>query len=105
MRCLLKFLVLFGDKEMAKCILASDKPLEQKRFGRKVRNFNVKTWAQKCQDIVADGNYLKVRKTILTRSKKVFESISWIQPYSIIKTCNGTHSKSHILSYGIQSLK
>ena len=75
--------MLFGDDEMAKCILASDRPKDQKRFGRKVCNFDAKTWDEKCQDVVADGNYLKVRKLcrVDSNSKKALENINQIKQF------------------------
>ena len=52
--------VLFGDAEMAKAILATDVPLQQKRYGRKVQRYDDKVWNEKCRDIVAEGSYMKV---------------------------------------------
>ncbi|KAL5020937.1 hypothetical protein ScPMuIL_000092 [Solemya velum] len=51
--------ILFGDEEMAKRIMASDSPKTQKAYGRKVSNFNVGVWNNRCVDIVKDGNLAK----------------------------------------------
>lgn len=49
----------FGDERMAMKILKSPSPKEQKRFGKKVKNFNVDFWEVVCKKIVYDGNYAK----------------------------------------------
>lgn len=50
---------LFGDNEMYDAIMRTNNPMEQKKLGRMVRNFNVKVWNEKAQDIVYKGNLLK----------------------------------------------
>lgn len=51
--------VLFGDEEMAEAILKTAKPGEQKKLGRKVRNFNPEVWKQNARKIVFRGNLAK----------------------------------------------
>ena len=50
---------LFGDKAILERILKSSTPLEAKKLGRKVRNFDEKTWKAHRKEIVLNGNYLK----------------------------------------------
>lgn len=56
-----KFAVLFGDEEIAKKILRSDSPKQQKSLGRKVSNFDEKMWNENCREIVRKGNMEKVK--------------------------------------------
>ncbi len=37
--------IMFGDEKMANAIMQSSKPIEQKKFGRQVQNFDAKIWA------------------------------------------------------------
>ncbi|XP_064606261.1 riboflavin biosynthesis protein VVA0006-like [Liolophura sinensis] len=48
--------VLFQDNEMARKIMASKDPVEQKRFGRNVKNFDQAKWNEVCEDIVRKAN-------------------------------------------------
>lgn len=50
---------LFGDEESLKKILRSNTPIEAKKLGRKVRDFQVEIWTQHCYDIVRTGNWYK----------------------------------------------
>ena len=58
---------------MAKLILATDKPREHKRLGRRVKKFDGKAWNEKCEDIVKCGNLAKVNLVLglLGHSKKI----------------------------------
>jgi hypothetical protein len=47
---------LFGDDEVLAQIVASTHPAEAKQLGRKVRNFDDKTWKAACFAIVVEGN-------------------------------------------------
>jgi ribA/ribD-fused uncharacterized protein len=64
--------VLFNDWETAKRILATSKPPDQKKLGRKVRNFDEEVWRQHRFQIVKDGNTAKfvqnspLKKKLLT---------------------------------------
>lgn len=51
--------ILFNDTEIAHQILKTKKPPEQKRLGRKVKNFDGAIWNQNKLKIVEDGNYYK----------------------------------------------
>lgn len=50
---------LFNDDESRKKILACETPKEAKALGRKVQNFDQKTWNNERQQIVFRGNLLK----------------------------------------------
>ena len=54
------YTVLFGDMDTAALILHCDSPREQKALGRKVQNFNEKTWKEECRELVMAGNKAKV---------------------------------------------
>ena len=46
--------------EMAKEILESHDPKEQKAMGRRVKNFDPEVWDKECRGIVKKGNEAKV---------------------------------------------
>jgi len=50
---------LFGDHEIAEAILEADVPGKAKAFGRKVKNFDQKTWDDAAFAIVVAGNHHK----------------------------------------------
>lgn len=50
---------LFGDKEAAAEILATDSPRKQKEIGRRVQGYVDEVWAEKRLAIVSDISYLK----------------------------------------------
>ena len=54
--------MLFGDVEVAKMILETNVPFEQKALGRKVRNFNQQVWDQVKFDIMVVGLYEKFKQ-------------------------------------------
>ena len=49
----------FGEEESLKKILQSNTPIEAKKLGRKVSDFQVEIWTQHCYDIVRTGNLHK----------------------------------------------
>lgn len=51
--------LMFHDYDIAKQIMESEHPREQKALGRKVDNFNKEHWEKYCRDIVYDGNMAK----------------------------------------------
>jgi hypothetical protein len=51
--------VLFGDHPIADEILRNRVPLEIKKLGRQVKNFNSTIWDRNCQEIVYKGNLAK----------------------------------------------
>lgn len=50
---------LFGDEEIAQKILRTSHPRDQKKLGRKVKNFDDATWQANAKEIVYQGNYAK----------------------------------------------
>ena len=50
---------LFNDLEAYKAIMMAEDPKEQKKIGRKVKNFDEKVWNVHAKDIVYQGNYYK----------------------------------------------
>lgn len=50
---------LFKDEQIARQILLTKKPRDQKALGRKVRNFDTTVWNNHCKQIVYDANYAK----------------------------------------------
>jgi ribA/ribD-fused uncharacterized protein len=61
---------LFGDDEIAREILRSNSSIEQKKLGRKVKNFDQAKWEAECKRIVYDGNYAK-----FTQNKDLLEKL------------------------------
>ncbi len=51
--------LFFGDEEVARKIMAADRPDEQKALGRQVRDFSAERWARVCLGIVYKGNLAK----------------------------------------------
>lgn len=47
--------LFFGDEEMAKKIMASNDPREQKAYGRKVKDFDPAKWDEVARDLVYKG--------------------------------------------------
>lgn len=50
---------LFEDEEILQEILSEKSPAKVKKLGRKVRNFDAQTWAERNVDIVTEGNFHK----------------------------------------------
>lgn len=50
---------LFNDQETLKEIMEADYPVEQKRLGRTVKNFDADTWNKVAKEIVYKGCYAK----------------------------------------------
>lgn len=51
--------MLFDDQEIARKILNTESPAEQRALGREIRNFDVDVWNDNALDIVTEGNRLK----------------------------------------------
>lgn len=73
--------ILFGDSEIAELILKTSDPGEQKKLGRKVRNFDNDIWEANCRDIVYRGNYAKftqnehlLKKILMTEGTTLVEA-------------------------------
>lgn len=77
---------LFEDNEMLEKILQAKSPAEAKKFGRQVRNFDLKTWDEQGYDLVVEGNYHKFSqhpdlKAFLTNTgKRVLVEASPVDP-------------------------
>lgn len=73
---------LFGDEVMAKRILETTRPNNQRKYGRKVKNFKKKVWDEHKWDIVKEGNRLKfeqnehLKKKLLETSDKMLVEAS-----------------------------
>jgi ribA/ribD-fused uncharacterized protein len=50
---------MFGDIQILNQIMSTNNPMEQKRLGRLVRNFDPVRWGNKCNSIVYKGNINK----------------------------------------------
>lgn len=51
--------IIFDDDYIAKQILKTSNPKEQKALGRKVSNFDASVWNKVAQHVVYEGNYFK----------------------------------------------
>lgn len=51
--------LLFNDEQTAKLILLKKHPAEQKKLGRKVKNFNKEVWDEHARQIVYEGCFYK----------------------------------------------
>jgi ribA/ribD-fused uncharacterized protein len=51
--------LMFGDFDMAKAIMETNNPREQKAFGRQVKGFERERWETYCREIVYDANVAK----------------------------------------------
>lgn len=72
--------VVFGDNEIADLVMKTSDPKTQKELGRKVKNFDVKTWDNFADDIVFKANYAKftqnpmlLEKILTSGNKKYVE--------------------------------
>lgn len=74
--------VLFGDSDMAECILNAPTPAAAKSLGRKVRNFDQETWRAHRLRIVSEGCFLKfsqceeARRFLLATGERVLVEAS-----------------------------
>lgn len=62
--------ITFGDSEIAKQILETQKPGKQKKLGRLVKNFDSDKWDEIAEDIVYKGNYAK-----FSQNKKIYDEL------------------------------
>lgn len=56
--------LLFNDKETSEEILLEKNPREQKKWGRKIKNFDKVIWEQNCLSIVYKGNLAKFTQNL-----------------------------------------
>lgn len=74
--------LLFKDYKIAELILKTNNPQEQKKLGKKVKNFDQKIWDKYKFKIILRGNYLKftqnekIRKDLLSTKDKVLVEAS-----------------------------
>lgn len=57
----------FGDEESMQKIMETESPMEQKKLGRKVKNFDAEKWRAVCYDIVKRGLREKYRQDEASR--------------------------------------
>lgn len=62
--------LMFHDYDVAKKIMETSNPRDQKALGREVKNFDKDTWEKYCRDIVYDGNVAK-----FTQNKELFAEL------------------------------
>ncbi len=55
---------LFQDEEILEKIINSKSPVEAKKLGRQVRNFDVKKWSKSSYKIVKKGNHFKFEQNL-----------------------------------------
>lgn len=61
--------LLFNDLTVARLIMLSDSPSEQKALGREVENFNMFKWALESDHIVTEANYCKFNQNPELKTK------------------------------------
>ena len=67
----------FNDKEVKNKIIAAHTPDEQKKLGRKVKNYNEADWSNVREDVMLKGSIAKVRQYCSKMYTKVFECFSF----------------------------
>jgi ribA/ribD-fused uncharacterized protein len=60
----------FGDTEIARKVMETESPREQKALGRKVKGFNPDIWGAIARDVVMRGNIAK-----FTQSKRHYDAL------------------------------
>ena len=70
----------FLDEESAKKILATSNPGTAKALGRKVKNFDAKTWSDVCYSIMYRACYLK-----FTQNPGLLNSLLAMQEYELVE--------------------
>jgi ribA/ribD-fused uncharacterized protein len=77
---------LFDDLETLEKILACKSPVDAKKLGREVRNYNEALWLENRYQIVKDGNYHKfdqnknLKSFLLSTSEQVLVEASPVDP-------------------------
>lgn len=64
--------LMFGDFDMAKAIMGTNNPREQKAFGRQVKGFERERWETYCREIVYDANVAKFTQNDDMRDELMF---------------------------------
>lgn len=87
---------LFNDKSAKIAILNTPDPLQAKRIGRKVINFDPKTWDTVAEKHIANGMYLKFsqhpelkEKLLATGTENLLEANPYDNKYGIGRNGNG----------------
>lgn len=81
---------LFNDKVAAESILKETNPLQMKRYGRTVENFDEKVWQEHNERILKNGLYLKftqnpqlLTKLLNTKDATIVEANPYDQTYGV----------------------
>lgn len=74
---------VFNDQDTLKRILDSDSPSEQKKLGRKIKDFDAVEWDKYKFDIVCQGNYLK-----FSQNPQLLNDFLQFKPNVIFVECN-----------------
>ena len=81
---------LFNDKVAAESILNETNPLQMKRYGRTVENFDEKVWQEHNERILKNGLYLKftqnphlLNKLLNTKGATIVEANPYDQTYGV----------------------
>ena len=81
---------LFNDKVAAESILNETNPLQMKRYGRTVENFDEKVWQEHNERILKNGLYLKftqnphlLNKLLDTKGATIVEANPYDQTYGV----------------------
>lgn len=81
---------LFNDKVAAESILKETNPLQMKRYGRTVENFDEKVWQEHNERILKNGLYLKftqnpnlLNKLLNTKGATIVEANPYDQTYGV----------------------
>lgn len=73
--------MLFEDEEVAEMVLKENDPRQHKKLGRKVKNFDQKTWDANCSAIVERGNKAK-----FSQNEELKATILETHPKTIVET-------------------
>ena len=71
---------MFKDNEIAKKIMSTTSPKEQKALGRKVKNFNEGVWNGVAKQIVYSGNRFK-----FTQNKRLLDQLLQSAPKTLVE--------------------
>jgi ribA/ribD-fused uncharacterized protein len=72
--------LLFADYDVAKQIMASTNPKEQKALGRKIKNFDMHWWNENCIQIVFRGNHGK-----FSQNKRLYDMLMNTTPNTLVE--------------------
>ena len=72
--------LLFADNDIAKQIMASNNPKEQKALGRKIKNFDMYYWNENCVQFVFRGNHAK-----FLQNKRLYDMLMNTSPNTLVE--------------------